>query len=78
MLPLLVGGRLLGRVDAQMDRNQAVLRVDHLYAEPDAPDDDATPTQIANALQALARFLGAQRIDLPDLPRAWARLARAV
>lgn len=77
-MPLLLGDRLVGRVDAQMDRKQSVLRVDHVYLEPGAPDDDAALAQAAAAFQSLARFLGAQRIDLLDLPPTWARLARAV
>ena len=71
VLPILHGDRLIGRVDPQMDRKQGVLRINAVYAEPDAPEE-AGPA-VAAAIHDLAAFLGAKTVDYTERVAAeWA------
>jgi uncharacterized protein len=69
VLPILHGDRLVGRIDPVMDRRAKVLRLNALYAEPDAPAD-AWPA-IRAAIDELADWLGATEVSLPSLPAPW-------
>ena len=60
-LPILVGDRLVGKVDATADRNAGVLRVDAVHE--DEPFDEPTATQIRAELASLAGWLG---LDLDE------------
>jgi hypothetical protein len=76
VLPILHGERLIGRTDPLFERKTKVLRVQGLWAEPDAPA--AAGPRIAGTLAELASWLGAERVVLPrSLPRAWSRVLRA-
>jgi uncharacterized protein YcaQ len=70
VLPILHGDRLIGRIDPVMDRRAGVLRVNAVYAEPDAPRD-AWPA-VEGAIADLAGWLGAEGFELPRLPEHWA------
>jgi uncharacterized protein len=69
VLPILHGDRLIGRIDPLFDRKSGVLRVNAVYAEPDAPAD-AWP-QVRAAIDDLAAWVGAEEVTLPRLPRVW-------
>jgi uncharacterized protein len=70
VLPILHGDRLVGRVDPTLDRASGRLLVHAVHAEPDAPAS-AGP-DVASALQELAGFLGADRVELRQAPpRIW-------
>ena len=69
VLPILHGDRLIGRIDPVMDRRAKVLKVNAVYAEPDAPAD-AWPA-IDAAIGELADWLGANDVSLPQLPDPW-------
>jgi uncharacterized protein YcaQ len=69
VLPILYGDRLVGRIDPRLDRRARVLRVNAVYAEPDAPPR-AWPAAHA-AIDELATWLGAESVELPELPPAW-------
>lgn len=69
VLPILHGDRLIGRIDPQMDRKKKVLSVNNVYAEADATPD-AGP-EVAHAIEELAQFLGASRIDYGNVPAIW-------
>jgi len=72
VLPLLHGDRLIGRIDAAMDRARGVLNVNAIYAEPDAPKTKSTTRAIAEAIESLAKFLQAREITFPRrMPRGW-------
>jgi uncharacterized protein YcaQ len=58
VLPLLHGERLIGRVAARIDRKRRVLAIEGVYAEADAPVDDAAREGIARTIAALASFGG--------------------
>jgi uncharacterized protein YcaQ len=66
VLPVLHGDRLVGRVDPAMDRRTGRLLVHAVHAEPDAPA--AAGPALAAALHELARFLGADRVELREPP----------
>jgi uncharacterized protein YcaQ len=70
VLPILHGERLIGRIDLTYDRKAKVLRVNAVYAEPDAPAR-AWPA-VSGAIDELAAWLGASAVDLPKLPDPWA------
>ena len=73
VLPVLHGDRLIGRVDPAMDRRRGRLVVNAVHAEPDAPA--AAGPAVAAALEDLAAFLGADRVELrqppPERWRGW-------
>ncbi|MDQ2808956.1 MAG: winged helix DNA-binding domain-containing protein [Chloroflexota bacterium] len=71
VLPILHGDRLIGRVDPVMDRKQGVLRINAVYAEPDAPAE-AAPA-VADAIRELGAFLAATTIEYSNrVPAMWA------
>lgn len=71
VLPILRHDRLIGRLDAALDRAAGVLRVLSVHAEPRAP---AAGEDVAGAVRELADFLGASAVEWPSRrPRAWAR-----
>jgi uncharacterized protein YcaQ len=70
VLPILQGDRLVGRLDAQVDRKQRVLGLRAVYAE-DA-SERSSGKSIAEAVSDLARFVGADGVRLTDsMPPAW-------
>ena len=78
VLPILHGDRFIGRIDPKMDRKSNVLHINAVYAEPDAPQDEATGRAVAAAIEDLARFLAAKSIDYGDnLPAGWRLALRA-
>ena len=75
VMPILDGDRLIGRVDPVLDRRQKVLRLNAVFAEPDAPEDPDSLARVAAAVRALAAWLGAQRVEIADdVPSPFARL----
>lgn len=59
-LPILVGERLVGRLDSAFDRKRRVLRVNALYPEGGAR---IPRTALRETLRSLGEFLGAGRIE---------------
>lgn len=60
-LPILVGDRLVGKVDATADREAGVLRVDAVHE--DEPFDEPTAADVRGELTSLAGWLG---LDLDE------------
>ena len=60
VLPILRGERLVGRIDPEYDRRERVLRVNRIYPEP-----GGDLAGLDEALESLARFLGAEGIERP-------------
>ncbi len=54
MLPLLVGDRLVGRVEARLDRLTGTLRVLGSWGDT---------SRLEEALESLAQFVGADEVD---------------
>lgn len=71
VLPILHNDALIGRIDPTMERETGTLRVNAVYAEPEAPA--AAGPEIAQAARDLARFLGAEKIvyNRAMLPSVW-------
>ncbi|MBI5301506.1 MAG: YcaQ family DNA glycosylase [Chloroflexi bacterium] len=70
VLPILHGDRLIGRIDSTMDRANARYHINAVYAEPNAPANAARA--IANAIEALSAFLGAEDITYTRrVPKIW-------
>ena len=76
VLPILCDGHLIGRIEPVFDRKAGVLRVNGVWAQPDAPAD--TGADIGAGLRELAGWLGAATITVgKNVPRAWAKALRA-
>jgi uncharacterized protein len=71
VLPILHHDRLIGRVDATMDRQANKLHINNVYAEADAPADAETAQAIAQAATNLAQFLGADSLVWGTTPKIW-------
>ncbi|HTG48388.1 MAG TPA: crosslink repair DNA glycosylase YcaQ family protein [Actinomycetota bacterium] len=69
VLPILRGDRFVGRIDPAFDRAAGVLRIDAVHAEPDARPGDWPAAR--RAIDALARWLGADDVELPRVPAVW-------
>jgi uncharacterized protein YcaQ len=70
VLPIIHGDRLIGRLDALMDRKKERLEVKGMWAEPAVPVD-AGPA-VGSAIDELAKFLGATDIAFRTrAPRGW-------
>jgi uncharacterized protein YcaQ len=69
VLPILHGDRLIGRIDPAYDRKTKTLRVQNVYAEPDAPAEAAP--DIRAAVESLAGFLGAETVEYGNVADVW-------
>lgn len=78
VLPLLVRGRLVGRVDAKAHRAQGVFEVKALYLEEGIDGDESLAGDIAAAIDECARWHGTPKIKLGRCrPVAFARRLKA-
>ncbi len=80
VLPILDGDQLIGRIDPAYNRKERRLDVQHVYAEPGAPDDAASAKRVAGAIRQLGEFLGAREISVTGLeatPPAWQKALAA-
>lgn len=68
VLPILHGDRLVGRIDPLLDRKAGVLRVNAVYAEPDAPEEAAA--DVVAAIGELAEWLDAD-VAFGTVPAQW-------
>jgi hypothetical protein len=74
LLPILHGDRLIGRIDAAVDRARSRLVVKAIHAEPTAPMTLRAGRAIGGAIQNLAGFLGATALDVTgSVPDPWGR-----
>jgi hypothetical protein len=67
---------LVGRLDPTFDRDDEVLRLRAVWAEPDAPAE-AGPS-IAAEIAELAAWLGAARVEVGEVPGIWRRPLRTL
>lgn len=74
VLPILWRERLIGRLDARLDKEERRLRVLAMFAEDDAPTASSVAEAIREELDRLAAFLGADSVAFPSkVPPIWAR-----
>jgi uncharacterized protein YcaQ len=71
VLPILHGDRLIGRADLAVDRKAARLVAHAVHREPDAPRGKAVAAAIRRELERLARWQGAEDLDIRQGPDAW-------
>jgi uncharacterized protein YcaQ len=57
-----------------MERTTNRLRINAVYAEPDAPEDAGA--RVATAIGGLARWLGASDVVYDDVTPVWERALR--
>jgi uncharacterized protein YcaQ len=62
-LPVLLGDKFVGRVDAKADRAEGVLKVRSFHWEESASRDASE--RIDEALESFARFNGCERVEMP-------------
>ena len=63
-LPILYGDRLVGRMDAKLERQQKELRVNGIWLEEGFGVDEEFVAALANGLESFMQFLRAARLDL--------------
>lgn len=72
VLPILYGDRLIGRIDARMDRSNGKLIINSVYAEEGAPADLETASMIQKSIEQLSGFLGAEEVEYGTVvPAFW-------
>lgn len=74
VLPILHQDRLIGRIDAEMNRKTNTLHLHNVYAEDNAPVTETAVAGIETAVQELAQFLGADQAAWGTVPPQWAAL----
>ena len=77
VMPVLHGDRLVGRIDPAVDRASGRLLIHAVHAEPGRDGLEAA-AGLCEALQDLARFVGATRVDFDGpVPAGWKRALQA-
>ncbi|MGO4223338.1 winged helix-turn-helix domain-containing protein [Lysobacter sp. TAF61] len=77
VLPILVRGRLVGRLDAKAHRRDGTFEVKALYLEEGVVADDALAADIARAIDNCARWHGTPRVTLGRCrPASFARMVK--
>jgi uncharacterized protein YcaQ len=66
VLPILEGDRLVGRLDPKLHRDRGLLEIKGLWWEPGIRPTKARKRGLAEALERLAAFVGAEDIQLPS------------
>jgi uncharacterized protein YcaQ len=73
-LPVLHGDRVIGKIDASMDRKSGRFTIKAVHAEPPARPTRVTGRAVAGAVQELAAGLGASEIVFAgEVPAPWAK-----
>ncbi|MBK8986439.1 MAG: YcaQ family DNA glycosylase [Chloroflexi bacterium] len=78
VLPILHHDRLIGRIDAGMNRKTNTLHLHNVYAEEGAPGDGPTVQAISQAAAGLGQFLGAKDLTWGCVPDVWKELKLAL
>ena len=72
VLPLLHGDRFIGRMDSQLDRKAGTYHIHALHTEEEGRIDAQSGAAVAESLLDLAKFIGADRIELGQrIPPPW-------
>ncbi|CAI0852268.1 Uncharacterized protein conserved in bacteria [Serratia ficaria] len=71
-LPVLQRGELVGRIDAKMHRRQKVFEIISFHPEPQVRLGKLRAQDIRQAITRSAKWHGAQRVALGDVPAALA------
>lgn len=65
VLPVLVDGEIVARLDVKTDRDAGVLRIQSSHAE-EGSADIATAVRVAEAIEDLSRLVGMEQIEVTD------------
>lgn len=65
VLPILHDGRLVGRLDPKLHRDRRELEIKAIYTEPGFAPDRRFERGLAETLDSLRRFVGADRLTVP-------------
>ena len=76
VLPFLLDGELVGRIDLKADRAAGVLRVQAAHAEPGV-DESVVATNLAAEVRAMADWLALDRVGATDRGNLARALRRA-
>jgi uncharacterized protein len=74
VLPILHGGRLIGRIDSAMDRKASRLTVRAIHLERGASRGASPGQAVTSAVRDLADFLGADSVQIDSMPDGWRAL----
>lgn len=72
VMPILHGDRFIGRIDPVMDRKKKRLTINAVHAEPTAPKSQEAAQAVADTIEELGKWLGAEEIRyMPHVPTFW-------
>jgi len=72
VLPVLRGERFIGRIDPRLDRKEKTLIINSVHAEAGAPRDVSVGNELRDAIEDLAKFVGAPRVKYTSkVPGFW-------
>ena len=72
VLPIVYGERLIGRIDPKLDKERETLVINSVHAEPDAPEGKEVATKLADTIDDLAEFVGAEGVEYAGpVPALW-------
>jgi uncharacterized protein YcaQ len=74
VLPILHEDQLVGRIDPTFDRKTGTFHVNNVYREPSSPRNRRMLRRIRRAVENLAAFVGAERIEWGNVPDEWTAL----
>ncbi len=66
VMPILHGGRLVGRLDPKLHRDRSTLEIRNLQLEPDFDITHDFRTELRDRIEDLARFTHASEIQMPN------------
>jgi uncharacterized protein YcaQ len=66
VMPILHDGRLVGRLDPKLHRDRRELEIKAIFIEPGFERDLGFDRGLGGSLESLARFVGADRVELPS------------
>lgn len=74
VLPVLWKDRLVGRIDAKLDKENKVLRINSVHAEQGFESDREIPDHLGITIDDFARFLDAEKVEYGrQMPDGWGR-----
>lgn len=70
-MPILIGERLIGRLDPVLDRKTGRLTINSVHVERDVRVTKTGGRAVARAVEQLASFIGARAIEYRNVPVQW-------
>ena len=73
-MPILIGDRLIGRLDPVLDRKTGSLTINSVHLEENVRATKTGGRAVARAVEQLATFVGARAIEYRAVPAQWRRI----